>query len=130
MSPSDVSTADILSQRLLGEDGLPVKDVFDDSSLLHVPGRSGLSGEYQGGDAILGLLRRMSDLTNGTWGFSRSSLLTADDRLIVLRCISTARRHAKTLDADVATVVQLRCGKVREMWIVSQDQAQFDDFWS
>jgi hypothetical protein len=57
-------------------------------------------------------------------------VLAADDRLIVLRCTATPSRHAKKLETGAAIVILLRYGRVREMWIVSQDQAEFDAFWS
>ena len=49
--------AQALYDALVGKDVLADEVVVDEASLLQVPGRSGLAGQYQGGEAILGLLR-------------------------------------------------------------------------
>jgi ketosteroid isomerase-like protein len=95
-----------------------------------MPGRSGLAGQYQGREAILGLLRRMTEFTEGTLQFTPARTLTADDQMIVLYGYSSANRQAKRLDTDTAHIALLRDGRVREMWVVYHDQAQFDNFWN
>jgi hypothetical protein len=104
--------------------------VLDDASLLRIAGRSGLAGEYQGQEAILGLFERMGQLTNGTYGFSSSRVLTSDDRAIVVWGHSSATRRGKYLDADAVHVFSLRGNRVREIWIFHQNQDQVDEFWT
>ncbi len=104
--------------------------VLDDASLLHIPGNTGLAGDYQGREAILGLLRRMAELTGGTLQFSPSKVVIEDDQAIVLLGRVSAIRKAKRLDTDVVHVFSLRDGKVREIWIFHQNQDHVDRFWS
>lgn len=115
---------------LAGEGEAAAEAVLDDASLLHMPGRSGLAGQYQGGDAILGLLRRMAELTDGSIRFSPSAVLTANDKAIVMHGRTNATRRGKRLDTDEVHVLSLRAGKVQEMWIYHQNQDQVDDFWT
>jgi len=72
----------------------------------------------------------MAELTEGTLQFTPARTLTGDDQMIVLYGHSSAKRHAKLLGTDTAHIALLRDGRVREMWIVHHDQAQFDSFWN
>ena len=126
----DVHLAQAFHNALLGKDAPAVEAVLDDASLLHIAGRSGLAGEYHGEEAILGLLKRMEQLTDSTLEFSSSRVLTADDRTIVLCGYSSGTRRGKCLDADAVHILSLRAGRVREIWVFHQNQDQVDDFWS
>lgn len=123
-------TAEILYRVVAGATGHSALPSLDDASLLHVPGRSGVAGTYQGREAILRLLERMTDLTDGTLRFVPTRTLTTDDQMIVVCGHASGHRQTKQLDTDTAYVVLLREDRVREMWLAHQDQADFDDFWS
>jgi hypothetical protein len=121
---------EILHRALAEANGSATREPLDDGTLLHVPGRSGVAVQYQGREAIIGLPRRMADLTEGTLRFTPSGALTADDQMIVVWGHSSASRQAKRLDTDTAYVALLRNDRVREVWIVHQDQTQFNNFWT
>jgi hypothetical protein len=127
---SSIDAAQALCDAIAGKHVAAAEAVFDDASLLHMPGRSGLAGQYQGGEAILGLLRRMAELTNGTIQFSPSAVLTANDRAIVMYGRTSATRKGKTLNTDEMHVLSLRDGKVREIWIYHQNQDHVDELWT
>ena len=122
--------AQALYDALVGKDVLADEVVVDEASLLQVPGRSGLAGQYQGGEAILGLPRRMAELTDGTLRFNPSRVLTADDHTIVVLGRASAARQGRRLDADEVHVLSLRDGKVREIWVYHQHQDHVDAFWT
>jgi ketosteroid isomerase-like protein len=119
-----------LYDAIAGKTDTAAEAVLDEASLLHVSGRSGLAGHYQGGDAILGLLRRMAELTDGTLRFRPSRVLTANESAIVVCGRATASRHGRRLDSEEVHVVSLRDGKVREIWIFHEDQGRIDEFWA
>ena len=123
-------TAEILNQEMAAATGQPVTQSLDDAALLHVPGRSGVAGTYQGREAILQLLERTTDVTDGTLRFVPTRTFTTDDEMLVVCGHASAQRQTRQLDTGTAYVVLLRGGRVREMWLAHQDQADFDDFWS
>lgn len=127
---SGVRTAQAWHDALASADVLTVEAVLDDASLLYLPGGSGLAGQYQGREAILGLLAGMAKLTDHTLQLSPLRLITADDHVIVLCGRATASRQGKQLDTDVVYILSLRHGKVREMWLFHQNQNHFDEFWA
>ena len=122
--------AQVFHTAFVGKAVAAVEAVLDEASLLHVPGNSGLAGEYQGEEAILGFLKRMAQLTDGTLQFRSSRVLTADDQTIVLCGQARATRRGKELDTDEVHVLSLRDGKIRELWIFHQNQDHVDEFWT
>lgn len=122
-------TAEVLYRVLAGASGHSATEPLDDGAVLHVPGRTGMAGTYQGREAILRLLGRMTDLTGGTLRFAPSRTFTADDRMVAVCGHASAHRHTKQLYTSVAYIVLLRNGRVREIWLAHQDQTDFDAFW-
>ena len=121
--------AEILNRELAAATGHSATLALDDAAVLHVPGRSGVSGVYQGREAILQFLERMADLTYGTLRFVPTRTFSTDDEMLVVCGHASAQRQTRQLDTGTAYVVLLREGSVREMWLAHQDQASFDDFW-
>jgi ketosteroid isomerase-like protein len=127
---SNVDLARWMLEALSGRDAPATESVLDDSSLFHVPGKSGMAGQYQGEEAILGLLRRMAQLTNGTLRYTLSSVLTTHDRVIVLRGRATSTHQGRRLDTETVHVASLEDSRIREMWVFHDDQAHFDEYWT
>lgn len=103
---------------------------LDEASVLHVPGESGLAGDYHGGDAILALIGRMAELTDGTLRYEPSRHLDDRCQRVILRGRATAMRKGKRLDTEVELLITMRRGRMREIWISHSDQDQVDDFWA
>ena len=104
--------------------------VLDDASILHVPGRSGLAGDYQGPEAILGLFGRMAEYTHDTLQLDSPRLVAEDARVLVLKGRISATATRTQLDTEVIHALSLRGDKIQEAWLFSLDQDAFDDFWT
>ena len=126
------STANVRARydALLDGDRAAATIILDDGSVLHVPGRSGLAGDYQGQEAILGLFRWMAEFTHGTLRVGSSRLVAEDSRVLVLRGHISATAMRARLDTDVIHALSLRDDKIHEAWIVSRNQDAFDEFWT
>ncbi|MEA3275943.1 MAG: nuclear transport factor 2 family protein [Pseudomonadota bacterium] len=119
-----------LYDSLLAGDDAAATFLLDDASLLHLPGRSGLAGDYQGQEAILGLLRRTAQLTRSVLHFNSPTVVSQVDQLIVLLGHMRATHMGRQLATDALHVLSLKDGKIREVWIFSLNQNQFDAFWT
>ena len=104
--------------------------VLDDASVLHVPGRSGLAGDYQGQEAIVGVLERMAQYTHGTLHLGSPTLVAEDVHVLVLQGHISATATRTQLDTDVIHALSLRGDKIQEAWIFSLNQDDFDEFWA
>jgi ketosteroid isomerase-like protein len=115
---------------LVENDLLAAQAAFDDASLLRMPGKSGLAGQYQGRDAILGLCSRMSQLTDGTLQFTPARVISEDDQAMVVFGREYAARGGRKLDTDAIHIVLLRDRRVREVWVLHEHQDPVDEFWA
>jgi hypothetical protein len=104
--------------------------VLDDASVLHVPGRSGVAGDYQGEDAILGVLGRMAEYTHDTLKLGSPRLVAEAGRVLVLQGHISATTSRAELDTVVIHTLSLRGDKIQEAWIFSLNQNDFDEFWT
>ncbi|MEA3511179.1 MAG: nuclear transport factor 2 family protein [Actinomycetota bacterium] len=115
---------------LLAGDMLAAARVLDDASILHVPGRSGLAGDYQGREAIMGFFSRMAEYTHNTLRFGSSRLVAEDSRVLVVQGHMSATAAGTQLDTDVIYALSLRGDKIQEVWLFSLNQEDFDEFWT
>ena len=125
-----VDTVRVRYAALLSGDVSAAAGVIDDASVLHVPGRSGLAGDYQGEEAIVGVLGRVAEYTHDTLWLGSPSLVAEDDRVLVLQGRISATAASNRLDTDVIHALSLRGDKIREAWLFSLNQDDFDELWS
>jgi len=129
MRKLDIQVAEALWDAFSGKHAGAAEAVLDETSLLHLPGRSGFSGQYQGGGAILELLQHMADLTDGTLRFRPSRTLTSNKHTIVRGHTSAAGRGTQ-LDTNTVHLLSLRGDRVCEIWIFHENQDRVDEFWA
>ena len=105
-------------------------EIFDESAVWHLPGRSSMADDYKGRDATLGYFGLLGQKTGGTF---RAELerLTADgeDRVVGVQR-STAERDGKHLDVADCIVFQLKDGRVTDGREHFEDLYAWDEFWS
>jgi ketosteroid isomerase-like protein len=96
----------------------------------HVPGRCPIAGDYKGRQAVLGYLSAIDELSGGTYRVSELRDVVANDERAVGLHHSVATRPGKTYDYDETVIMQVRDGRVAEVWEVYGDQYEIDEFWS
>jgi ketosteroid isomerase-like protein len=105
-------------------------ELFDESVVWHLPGRSSMAKDYQGRDATLAYFGRIGQETGGTFQAELQHLLGDDDDRVVGIQRSTADRDGKHLEVGNCIVFQLKDGRVT----VGRDHLHalyaWDEFWS
>lgn len=94
----------------------------------HEPGRSPLSGDYQGPAGVLELLGKLRDLSGGTFTVEIVDLLATAERAIAIQ-EETALRGDRELDVASAVDFEIHQGKITEVTVYHGDTHQFDEFW-
>ncbi len=113
-----------------GRDVGPLAAMLDDVSVLRVPGYSGLGGDFQGREAIIGLLRRMASATDGTLRFEvRRSLMPHSEALRIEGRMSGAR-NGSPFSATVGVDATLVHRVFRSITIECADRSTWDSVWS
>src|SRR5437899_3427965 len=89
-------------------------EVFDESIVWHLPGRSSMANDYQGRDATLAYFGQLAQDTGGTFRAELERLLADDDGRVVGIQRSTADRDGKHLDVRDSIVFQLKDGRITD----------------
>lgn len=106
-----------------------INEIFADDIAWHVSGRSPVSGDYQGKEAVFGFFGKLVELSGGTSRIEVHALL-ADDEHGVALVTGHASRNGRDLDDNHVHTFHLRGGKVVEFWDTSLDQYATDEFWA
>jgi hypothetical protein len=100
-----------------------------DGTLLHVPGASGLSGDYQGVDAISDLLDRMVDPRKRGLRFTTSTVAQGIGGRLQLRGTFRGQRAGRELTVEAMIEMEVIEGAIREAWLSCVDLTAWDAFW-
>ena len=119
-----------IRQALLTNDLPAAERALDDATMLHLLGRSGLAGDYQGREPILALFARMNELTKGSCRFSPSRVLADTGTALIVRGTQRAVRGKRTLNTPAVHVFSFRDCTIRDIWIIHEDQHKVDEFWA
>ena len=105
-------------------------EIFDESVVWHLPGRSSFADDYQGRDATLAYFGQLGQETGGTFRAQLERLLADDDDRVVGIQRSTADRNGKHLDVGDCIVFQLKDGRITDGREHFEDLYAWDEFWS
>jgi ketosteroid isomerase-like protein len=105
-------------------------ELFDESAVWHLPGRSSMADDYQGREATLAYFGQLGQETGGTFRAQLERLVGDDDDRVVGIQRSTADRNGKHLDVADCIVFQLKDGRITDGREHFEDLYAWDEFWS
>jgi ketosteroid isomerase-like protein len=105
-------------------------ELFDESAVWHLPGRSSMAKDYQGRDATLAYFGQLAQETGGTFRAELERLIGDDDGRVVGIHRSVADRDGKHLDVRDSIVFQLKDGRITDGREHFEDLYAWDEFWS
>ena len=106
-----------------------LRQLFADTTVFHEPGRSPISGDYQGLDQVLGFFGTLAERSGGTFRATLHDVLANDEHVVGLHS-SDAERDGRTVRSPTVLVFHVRDGRIAETWSQHHDQHEFDEFWS
>jgi ketosteroid isomerase-like protein len=104
-------------------------EVFTADTKWHVGGKSPLGGDYSG-QQVFEWFGRLFELSGGTFKVEVHDITTSDQHAVALTSASAERGGKRLSDAKGTQVHHYEGGKISETWLSSQDQDEFDKFWS
>ena len=107
-----------------------VGEIFDESAVWHLPGRSSMANDYHGREATLAYFGQLAQETGGTFRAELERLIGDDDDRVVGIQRSTADRNGKHLDVRDCIVFQLKDGRITDGREHFHDLYAWDEFWS
>jgi ketosteroid isomerase-like protein len=106
-----------------------LREVFADTTVFHEPGRSPISGDYEGLDQVLGFFGTLVERSGGTFRATLHDVVANDDHAIGLHS-SDAERDGRAVRSPTVLVFHVRDGRLAETWSHHYDQQEFDEFWA
>lgn len=95
----------------------------------HVPGNNIVSGTYRGSEEILGLFAKTAQETDGTLSFELHDLVGGEGHICLLDRVK-GERKGRTLDQSRVLICHVENGITTDVWLVVEDEYDFDEFWS
>ena len=106
-----------------------LRQLFADTTVFHEPGRSPISGDYQGLDQVLGFFGALAERSGGTFRATLHDVVANDEHAIALHS-SDAERNGRTAHSPTVLVFDVQDGRIAETWSYHSDQYEFDEFWA
>jgi hypothetical protein len=104
-------------------------EIIAEDTVWHWSGRSPISGEHVGRDAVFAVFGKLADLAGESMELEDHDFLGNDDHTVALGT-TRASRGDRSLDVNHVEVCHWRDGKIVEEWWIIEDQAAADEFWS
>jgi ketosteroid isomerase-like protein len=103
--------------------------LFADDAVYRVGGTSGLSGDKQGQQAIMGYFGELFSRSGGTVKVDLQDVIPGERHTVALQT-AQAERNGKSMKQNGVLVFTLREGKVTEVSEFQEDTAVAADFWA
>ena len=101
--------------------------LMSDEAVLHISGRGGFAGDFEGKDSIIAYLNRFGNAIDSITDDLHSVL--ADDEHAVALNNSTVTRGDQTLNENNIWVYHVAGGQITEAWLSFRDQYKNDEFF-
>jgi ketosteroid isomerase-like protein len=105
-------------------------ELFAESAVWHLPGRSRFADDYQGREATLAYFAELGQESGGTFQAELEHLLADDEDRVIGIQRSTAQRNDKRLDVGDCIVFELKDGRITDGREHFHDLYAWDEFWS
>jgi ketosteroid isomerase-like protein len=99
---------------------------FADDVVIHIGGRSSFAGDYRGRDDFAKLFERFMERTP-EYSFEAHAYFADDEHGVSLQR-SHYKRGDETLDTNDVFVNHFQGGKITELWMLTDKQAEADAF--
>lgn len=107
-----------------------IGQLLADDVIWHQPGQGHLSGRYEGKQNLFPHLAKFAELSNNTFRVDRAGTFMANGDLVTATLHFVAERPGRKLSMDGVDLMRMEGGKIKEVWLFSDDQAAEDAFWS
>jgi len=106
-----------------------LQEIWSPELLWHAPGKSPIAGTYEGVPAVLGFLREVLELTQGTFRAKPQTFCAGDDRGVAVVRL-TGQREGRSLDVINAQISRFDGDRIVEFRDTSSDLDALDRFFA
>jgi ketosteroid isomerase-like protein len=107
-----------------------LSELITEDTVWHIGGKSPLSGEYKGRDAVFGFFGKLKEESGGTFRLEVHDILANDEHGAVL-VRSMGERKGKKWDGRSVHITHADSeGRTKEFWAFEENQAGLDEFFA
>jgi uncharacterized protein len=129
ITENDAATVRRFYAAFAARDFETVRTCFTPDAVWHLPGRSAISGDHRGWDAIYDdFLGRVGPLSGGSLRAGLMDVAVGADRIVAVQH-ATAEHDGRRLDVTGCQLIRMQGGLIAEVQGHYSDQYAFDSFW-
>jgi len=110
-------------------DGAALAALLAEDVTWHVPGRSPVSGDHHPRERVFAFFGDLGARSGGTFHATLTEVFASGHGAIA-RAEVRGERPGKRYDSHYLLRFRIEGGRVREAWLVNEDQAAFEAFWA
>lgn len=103
--------------------------LFADDVIWRQPGQGGLSKTYHGKQELFALFGQFMNISQGTFKIDEVKSIMANGDLVTATLHFSATKPGKSISMDGVDLMKIQNGKIKEVWLFSEDQEAEDAFW-
>lgn len=96
----------------------------------HQPGDNPLSGDHRGPAGVVAHLGTFFELSQGTFRLDADTVIASGDLVVMTVTFSAQRAGKADLQQSGVDVFRVQDDRICEVWLIREDQAAEDAFWS
>jgi len=95
----------------------------------HQPGQNRFSGTHNGLQAVVNMIGRMMEHSNGTFAITRTVRFSANGEWVAVELEFSGQRDGARLNQPGIDLLKIENGQIVEARLFSSDQKAEDEFW-
>ncbi len=103
--------------------------LFADDVIWHQPGHGSLSKTYYGKNELFTLFGEFMKISQGSFKIDKVKSIMANNNLVTATLHFSANKAGKSISMEGVDLMKLQDGKIKEVWLFSEDQETEDAFW-
>lgn len=103
--------------------------LFDPQAKWSQPGGNQFSGVKHGPEEIGKMIGAMMDYCAGSLVVKPTGPLMENGELVAVPVRFSASKDSQSMDMNGVDLVEVKDGKITQVWLFSEDQQAEDDFW-
>lgn len=130
MKNTNIATVQKYFDSLQSGDFETLGNLFADDVIWHQPGSGKLSKTYYGKQEIFGLFGRFMEISQGSFKINSVGHIMANGNLVSSTLHFSAKKtNGQSIAMNGVDLMKVENGKIKEVFLFSENQAAEDAFW-
>ena len=106
-----------------------LSNTLSEDIVWHQPGQGKLSGVYRGKQQVFALFGKFIEISNGSFKIDSVNSMMSNGALVTTTLHFSASNNSGSISMSGVDLMQIKNGKIAEVWLFSENQQVEDNFW-